>query len=140
MKMMKSALAIMSMMLFAQLSFADMPADKQTKMANKMQETQTAIGITAQQQGAWDAYKAAMMKRANMMYDAKMKMKTASKGANATKGQPYVNTASDRLKQKIDFEQANLDSLKGMQPALDNLYKALTPAQQKIADQKLKIK
>ena len=148
MKMMKSFIAIIMMMLFAQLSFANTAIvdNKMQKVSEKLTQTQTALGITSEQQGAWNAYKDAVMNRAQTMADAKMKMRVACEGtttpAPKVKGQPKqcVNTAMDRLNQKIAFSKTNTDSLEKMKPALEGLYKVLTPAQQKTADQTLKIK
>ncbi len=157
MKMMKHLAVALMMLLFAQLSFAHDAADqsmtaeqKQQKMEakidSKMQETQTMLAIKPDQQAAWDGYKNAVKTRAKTLFDAKAKMKANSEGtaANApkVKGEPkvYVNTAAERIDQKIAFEETNIKTLKDQKSALDNLYKVLTPEQKKLADQKLKIK
>jgi hypothetical protein len=148
MKNFMAVMAVMTMMLFAQLACATVaPVDaKEQKLANKLHETQVTLGIKPDQQAAWDGYKNAVMDRAKVLSDEKMKMRASREGAAANapkvKGQPkaYANTAMDRLNQQINYEKLNLKTLEDLKPALDNLYKALTPEQKQLADKTLKIK
>jgi hypothetical protein len=156
MKMFKKIMMLVTMVAFAQLTYANvgMSDAKAQKCAAKMQEMQTSLGITDAQMSAWNDYKASVMKRKDTLSQEKMKIRAAREGVDVSKLTPkqpkvkgeakkakvYANTASARFDQQINFEKLNVQTLEAQKTAFEKLYKTLTPAQQKIADQTLKVK
>jgi LTXXQ motif family protein len=101
--------------------------DVKAMVEGRLAYIKTALGITADQAEAWKAYEDAARANGESMQTAHAAMMKAMGDG----------TAMEHMQAHIAMMQARLDALKALQPATEALYKALTPDQQKKADQLL---
>lgn len=99
----------------------DMPAYTDGRVAFLKAE----VGITDAQNGAWDAYAAALKKNLMGMHGMRETMMTAMSATDPTK----------RLEAHLAAMESRVASLKEVKPALTKLYGVLTDEQKKKADQ-----
>jgi hypothetical protein len=84
-----------------------------------------ALGITETQSSAWNAYADAVRNHAGQMQDS----------LHHRFGAMMQGDAVARIDARIQIMEAMLEAMKAIRPAIDQLYKALTPDQKQLANQ-----
>lgn len=104
----------------------------------------TEIGITAKQEKAWGAFAKALKSQAGAMGSHWAAKHGAMMGRRGMMGQGMMGYGGgqtvplpDRLEQRIQAEQAQIESLKALRDAAKPFYQALSDQQKAKADQLL---
>jgi LTXXQ motif family protein len=101
-----------------------MGGDMQELADQRLATLKTQLAITPEQQATWDTYAAALKKNLTGMQAMRQTMQTAMSAKSPV----------ERLDMQVTAMESRLAALKEAQPALSDLYAALSDGQKKKAD------
>lgn len=109
------------------MHFKMMCGNRDAHRAAMLAFAQVKLGITDAQKSAWSSF-------SDKLKAADQPMRTV---CEQLAGAPEPSTLPERLARMEQVSTARLNELKQVRPAIEDLYKQLTPDQQKIADRML---